>query len=202
MKPSPLLLVIALGLPAGACLANDADHGKAAQRCEEAVAGTIERVRGKDVHEVQFVGAKRAITTDGDDIGVKGEGRYRRGTGAVPFTYSCAFNTKTGGTSGVVFREAAGTEVAEAKAWQPDLTNVSPDTCETAVAALLKDQHPRVSGIAFRSDTRQLQPAGSRLGLEGLGTLQRAPGMKPNTFKYHCEFDPRSGKLLAARAAD
>jgi hypothetical protein len=204
MKPLQHLFVTALGLGAGLCAAAaDTEHGKAAQRCEEAVASSVERVRGKDAHDVQFVGAKRAITTDGDDIGVKGEGRYRRGTAAVPFTYSCAFNTKTGGTSGVVFREAPGAEVAEAKPWQPDITNVSPEACETAVAALLKDQHPRVSGIAFRSDTRRLQPApGARVGLEGQGTLQRAPGMNPNAFNYRCEFDPRNGKVVAARAAD
>jgi hypothetical protein len=202
MKSSQPLFAIAFGLWAGFCSAADTEDGKAAQHCEDAVASAVERVRGKDAHDVQFLGAKRAITTDSDDIGVKGEGRYRRGAAAIPFTYSCAFNTRTGGTSGVVFKEAPGAEVAEAKPWQPDITNVSPDACETAVAALLKDQHPRVAGIAFRSDTRRLQPApGARVGLEGQGTLQRAPGMNPNPFRYRCEFDP-SGKVVTARAAD
>lgn len=198
-------IAIALCAPfASAAEAPSPDHGKAAVRCEDAVQQTIERVRGKDAHEVQFVGAKRAITTDGDDIGVKGEGRYRRAAGPVAFTYSCAFNVKSGGTSGVVFRDSAdAVAAATAQPWQPDLSNVSPEACETAVAALLKQQHPRVNGIAFRSDTRQLQPAPSaRVGLDGQGTLQRAPGMSPNAFKYHCEFDPRSGKVLAARTSD
>ena len=192
-----------LGAFAGVCSAADAEHARAAQTCEDAVASTIDRVRGREARDVQFVGAKRAIAADGEEIGVKGEGHYRRGAGgsAQPFTYSCAFNTKTGGTSGVVFKEAADAVPPDAKAWQPDLTNVSPDTCETAVAALLKDQHPRVSGIAFRSETRRLQPvASARIGLEGQGTLQRAPGMNASGFKYRCEFDPRNGKLLAARA--
>lgn len=204
MKPLHHFLAIVLGLGAGACFAAEADHGKAAQRCEEDVASTIERVRGKEAQNVQFIGAKRAVSTDGDDIGVKGEGRYHRGAATVPFTYSCAFNVVTGGTSGVVFREAAGVAAARASApWQPDLTNVSPEACETAVAAVLKDQHPRVAAIAFRSETRRLQPAGgAQVGLEGQGTLQRAPGMNPNAFRYRCEFDPRTGKVVTARATD
>ncbi|MED5622077.1 hypothetical protein [Ideonella sp. BN130291] len=195
---------IALGLVTAVASAADPNHGKAAVRCEDAVSDTIVQTRGKQAQDVQFIGTKRAITSDGDDIGVKGEGRYRRAAATVPFTYSCAFNVKTGGTSGVVFKEAADTGSGDTKAaWQPDLTNVSPQACETAVAALLKDQHPRVSGIAFRADTRQLQPApNARIGLEGQGSLQRAPGMNANAFKYRCEFDARSGKVLAAKASD
>jgi copper chaperone CopZ len=203
MKYLPPFLAMALVLAAGAVRAVPVEHGKAAQHCEDAVAAAIERLRGKEVHDVQFVGATRAITTDGDDIGVKGEGHYRRAAAIVPFDYSCAFNQTTGGTSGVVFREIGNAAAAEQAPWQPDLTNVSPEACETAVAALLKDQHPRVAGISFRSDTRRLQPAGgARVGLEGQGTLQRAPGMNPNAFRYHCEFDPRSGKVVTARAVD
>jgi hypothetical protein len=197
------LLGITLGLLATSASAADPNHGKAAVRCEDAVTETIVRVRGKQAQDVQFIGAKRAIISDGDDIGVKGEGRYRRGPATVPFTYSCAFNVKTDGTSGVVFKEADDARTADTKAWQPDLTNVSPQACETAVAAVLKHQHPRVSGINFRSDTRQLQPApNTRIGLVGQGSLQRAPGMSTVGFKYRCEFDARSGKVLAANTTD
>lgn len=203
MTPSHRTLGIALGLLCAGASAADADHGKAASRCEEAVAETVHRVRGKEAHDVQFIGARRAVTADGDDVSVKGEGRYRRASAQVPFSYSCAFNVKSGGTSGVVFKEGAQEQAADAKPWQPDLTNVSPQACETAVAAVLKAQHPRVSGINFRSDTRQLQPAASaRVGLEGQGSLQRAPGMNASAFKYRCEFDEGSGKVLAARASD
>jgi len=96
MKMLSASIAVAFGLCATAAQAADADHGKAAQRCEDAVAATIERVRGKDVQDVQFIGAKRAVTADGEDLGVKGEGRYRRNGGGVPFTYSCAVNEKTG----------------------------------------------------------------------------------------------------------
>jgi hypothetical protein len=204
MKSLPSSLAVLLAAGAIPAWAANPDHGKATQHCEDAVTAAIERARGKDAHDVQFVGATRAISTDGDDIGVKGEGHYRRASGIVPFSYSCAFNQTTGGTSGVVFKETGSTVAAvDESAWQPDLTNVSPEACETAVAAVLKDQHPRVAGISFRSETRRLQPAGGvRVGLEGQGTLQRAPGMNANPFRYRCEIDPRSGKVLAARAVD
>ena len=192
-------LVLALPvLPAWAADAN-AEHGKATLRCEDEVADTVRAVRGKDVQDLQFLAGKRVLATDGDDIAVKGEGHYRRAGASVGFAYSCAFNVKTGATSGVVLRDTAA--AGNGKPWQPDLSQVSPEACETAVAAVLKDQHPRVSGISFRSDTRKLLPASdTRLGLEGLGQMQRAPGMNLQDFNYRCEFDPRSGKVLSARA--
>ncbi|MEW6707286.1 MAG: hypothetical protein AB1430_20755 [Pseudomonadota bacterium] len=203
MKPLSPLFAIALGLAALAASAADTDQNAAAQRCEESVSSTLQRVRGKAVQDVQFIGAKRALTVDGDDIGVKGEGLYRRAGASVPFTYSCAVNLKTGATSGVVFKEAPEALAEQSKPWQPDLTNMSPEACEATVAALLKDKHPRVDGIAFLSDTRQLKPAGGALmSLEGQGTLKRAPGMNPNAFRYRCDLDPRNGKVVAARATD
>jgi len=211
MKLQPLALLsiaIAAGVaaPASAHAAVSSEaHARAADRCEHAVADTIERVRGKDVRDVVFVGERRAISTDGEDIGVKGEGRYRRGGSAQAFTYSCAFNTGSEKTSGVVFQDKVDAVAsAEARAaWQPDLSQVSPDACETTVAALLKDKHPRVNGIAFHSETRALSPAASgQLRLEGQGSLQRAPGMNAAPFRYRCDFDARSGRVLAAQAQD
>ena len=93
--------------------------------------------------------------------------------------------------------------VAEAAPWQPDLSNVSPEACEAATAAALKQKYPRVSRIAFGSDTRRLQPApNDHVGLEGQGALQRAPGMNSAPFKYRCEFEPRSGKIVQVQTSD
>jgi hypothetical protein len=101
-----------------------------------------------------------------------------------------------------VFRETAGAG-GETASWQPDLTNVSPEACESAVAAVLKDRHPRVGRIVFGSESRQLQPAANaRVGLLGQGAVQPAPGMNSVPFNYRCEIDPRSGRVLQAQASE
>lgn len=178
------------------------DAATASEKCEAAVADTIKEMRGRDAQDVQFTKDKRVLApTTGDDTDVKGAGRYRGpGGSSMPFTYGCAYNAKTGATSGIVFRDAAALRAAEEKPWQPDLMNISPEACETAVASALKTKHPRVGRIAFGSDSRQLRPAPSGgANLEGIGAVQRAPGMNLNQFSYRCEFDAKNGKLVAVQ---
>jgi len=185
--------------------AKTADAGKAGDACENAVAETVRRMRGRDAQEVQFIGAKRSLTpTPGDELGVKGEGRYRSASGgSVPFTYSCAYNAKTGATSGALFRETGATRASAEKAWQPDLTHVSPAACETATAAALKDKYPRVGRIVFGSDSRQLRPASNaHTSLEGKGAVERAPGMGAVPFEYSCEIETGSGKVVSVKTSD
>jgi hypothetical protein len=182
-----------------------ADATKAAESCETAVTETIKEMRGRDAQDVQFSKDKRSLTpTTGEETDVKGAGRYRNASGAsMPFTYGCAYNTTTGATSGIVFRDAGGPRAAEEKPWQPDLVNISPEACETAVAAALKRKHPRVGRIAFGSDSRQLRPApAGRSSLEGVGAVQRAPGMNLVQFSYRCEFEPGNGKLVAVQTME
>jgi hypothetical protein len=198
------LCLLAAALVAGTAHAATPDAAQAGERCENAVSDTIKRMRGKTATEMRFDAAKRAITPGvGDELGVGGEGRYRYGTQTVRFTYSCAFDGATGETSGVVFREAGSAPApqAHAAAWQPDLTHLSPLACESAVAAVLKDRHPRVGRIVFGSESRKLEPAAnSRVGLEGQGAVQHAPGMNAVPFSYRCEIDPRDGRVLQAQA--
>jgi hypothetical protein len=199
-------LAIALLLcAAGASAAARTDLSHAGDRCESAVADTVRRVRGPQAKEVQFIGAKRALTPNGEEeMGVKGEGRYwSASTGAVPFSYSCAFNAQTGGTSGVMFRETGATAGATEAAWQPDLSHLSPDACEAATAVALKDKYPRVGRIAFDSDTRKLRPAtDDRTSLEGQGAVERAPGMHSVPFSYRCEVETRSGKVVNVQTSE
>jgi hypothetical protein len=179
-----------------------ADANKAAESCETAVIETIREMRGRDAQDVQFSKDKRVLApTTGEETDVKGAGRYRAPGGAsMPFTYGCAFNAKTGATSGIVFRDAAASRAAEEKPWQPDLLSVSPEACEAAVASALKNKHPRVGRIAFGSDSRQLRPApAGRSSLEGIGAVERAPGMNLAQFSYRCEFEPGNGKLVAVQ---
>lgn len=175
----------------------------AGEACEKQVAETLRDLRGRDAQDVQFVGTKRVIaaTQTTDETGVKGEGRYKGAAGNVAFTYSCAYNTTTGETSGVMFTEK-GRAVAD-KPWQPDLSNLSPEACERATAAALKDKYPRVARIVFGSDSRKLLPgADARTRLEGQGGLERAPGMNAVPFTYRCEFESPSGKLVSVQTSD
>jgi hypothetical protein len=149
---------------------------------------------------VQFIAARRVLTPQSDDeTAIRGEGRYRAASGAgVTFTYGCAYNAASDGTSGVVFRETAGQRAAADKPYEPDLTNVSPQACESAAAAALKKLHPRVGRINFGSDSRRMQPGeNGRIELLGAGSVERAQGMNLIPFSYRCEVDPRNGRVLA-----
>lgn len=205
MNTSSLFFATFLVCSSAAQAATPADAAKAADSCEAAVTETIKEMRGRDASDVQFQKDKRALMpTTGEETDVKGAGRYRNATGAsAPFTYGCAYNSKTGATSGIVFRDAGGLRASEEKVREPDLMTVSPEACETAVAAALKTKHPRVGRIAFGSDSRQLRPApAGRSSLEGIGAVQRAPGMNLVQFSYRCEFEPGNGKLVAVQTLE
>ncbi|MET0349728.1 MAG: hypothetical protein ABW067_08060 [Rhizobacter sp.] len=175
----------------------------AGERCEAAVTETVKHMRGDDARQVQFTRAKRVVAPPVDEeTDVKGEGSYRGASGgARPFSYSCAYNIKSGNTSGVVFRDLGPARTGDAEAaWQPDLSTLSPEACESAVAAVLKGKYPRVGRIAFGSDSRRLRPApNGRSGMTGQGSVERAPGMSLIAFDYQCEFEARTGKVVAAR---
>src|ERR1700752_4708452 len=117
-RKSSLALVFVLLGATGVAHAQ-AEAAKAADDCEAAVTESVKRMRGKDEPDGEYLKGKRAITPSTDDeTSLKGEGRYKGPGGRiVPFTYGCAINTKTGGTSGVVFRELA--VVADEKPFQP-----------------------------------------------------------------------------------
>ena len=195
-------LILAAGLCAlAAAVHAQADAAKAADDCEAAVADSVKRVRGRDAQDVQFVKTKRVVTPSSDEeTSLKGEGRYRAAGGKVmPFSYSCALNTKTGATSGVVFRDLA---QAEEKPFQPDLTNVSVQDCEGAAAATVKSKNPRAGRIVLDPESRQLRPAADEhIALEGRGAFERAPGMNASPFTYRCEVEPRSGRIVSVQTS-
>ncbi|MBK9135541.1 MAG: hypothetical protein IPM15_14650 [Betaproteobacteria bacterium] len=177
---------------------------RAAERCEAEVERTLRRIRGNAVQEVQFVAGRRVLTPAGDDeTSVRGAGRYRMGGGAVPFTYSCAYNARTDSTSGAVFRDAVAQRAPVERPFEPDLSRLSPEACESAVAGLLKTRHPRVGRINFGSDSRRIEPAERGLvRLVGQGGVQRAPGMFAAPFTYRCEIDPRNGRVVDVQASE
>lgn len=195
-----------LALCAG--LTNAAQARSAAEACEAAVTDTVLELRGRAaVKDVQFNAARRVSTLESSGAtSLQGDGRYQlqRG-GARPFRYSCAYHPGTDTTSGVVFREtgAGANAAATEAAWEPDLSRLSPEACETSAAAAMKDRYPSAQHISFLSDTRKLKPGPHRgTALEGQGRMERAPGLNPVRFSYRCEFEARSGKLLAVTTGD
>ncbi|HSW22209.1 MAG TPA: hypothetical protein VLJ62_05545 [Burkholderiaceae bacterium] len=197
----PLVLLL-VGLCAAGATQAQAEAAKAADDCEAAVTEAIKRMRGKDAQDVQYVKVKRSVTPSAEDeTSLKGEGRYRGAGGRiVPFSYGCALNTKTGATSGVVFRELAA--LTEDKPFQPDLTNVSVSDCEGAAVASLKNKNPRAGRIVLDSESRQLRQAqDERIALEGRGAFERAPGMNSAPFTYRCELEPRSGRIVSVQTS-
>jgi hypothetical protein len=206
IRSLPLLILlstarVALAAPAASTPA--ATDPKPAERCETAVADTIREMRGKEARDIEFLAAQRSLLpATGDETTVKGAGRYKTtATGVHGFTYRCAYNAESNETSGVVFRETGSTKPLVEKAWEPDLSKVSPDACETAIAATLKDKYPRVGRIAFDAETRRLQPApDDGTWLDGQGAVERAPGMNSIPFTYRCAFQARTGRLVSAQA--
>lgn len=213
MKVRPHLLSIACLVAAASAVAQPvisasapaAGASMAGERCEAAVSDTVRAMRGTDAQQVSFNRAKRTVAPPAnDETDVKGEGSYRGDGGGRTFSFSCAYNTKTGTTSGVVFRDlggpARGSDAASDKPWQPDLSTLAPEACESAVVAVIKNKYPRVGRIAFGSDSRKLKPAPSgRTGLEGQGGVERAVGMNLVPFEYRCEYEARTGKVVSAR---
>jgi hypothetical protein len=196
-----LVLLFAL-LSIGGVAHAQADAAKAADDCESAVTEAVKRMRGKDAQDVQYIKARRSLTpSTEDETSLKGEGHYRGAGGrTVAFTYGCALNTKTGATSGVVFREL--TVAGDEKPFQPDLSNVSVSDCEGAAAASLKSKHPRAARIVLDSESRQLRPAqDDHIALEGRGAVERAPGMNAAPFTYRCEVEPRSGRIVSVQTS-
>jgi hypothetical protein len=194
-------LLFALLSAAGVAHAQ-ADAAKAADDCEAAVTEAVKRMRGKDAQDVQYVKARRMVTPSTDDeTSLKGEGRYRGAGGRiVPFSYGCALNTKTGATSGVVFRELAA--IAEERPFQPDLTHLSVSDCDSAAVASLMSKHPRAGHIVIDSEARQLRPApDERITLVGRGAVEPAPGMNSAPFTYRCELEPRSGRIVSVQTS-
>lgn len=181
-----------------------AETPKAAERCESEVSDTIRRMRGKDVQEVQYVAARRVLTPATDDeTSVRGEGRYRLGGNSVPFSYSCAYNAKSDTASGALFRDLAAARAPAEKPFEPDLTNLSPEACESAAANALKGKHPRIGRIVFGSDSRRIQPGSNgAVQLSGQGALQRAEGMNAVPFTYRCELNARTGRVLEVSTND
>ena len=207
MKHLFALGVLGCALASPAWAADAATDATAA--CERAARETLRSSRGA-MADATFSGPPTPAPglSDGDDVTLSGAGRYRAsGSGgtARPFSYSCSVNRKTAVVTGVVLRESgdAAPTPAAARTIEPDLSNVSPEACESSAAAALKQRWPSVSRIAFSAGALQLQQdADGQATLRGKGIAQPTPRDPDTHFSYRCMLDARSGRVLATRIGD
>jgi hypothetical protein len=183
----------------------------AVQACEQAVRSTLRSSRGAAA-EVTFNAPPAGVPGSAEvgDLMLRGAGRARSDGNVRTFTYSCTYDTAAASVSGVVLRDAAAAgdraagRAAPVGTVEPDLSQISPASCESAAATALKRRWPNVGRIAFNADTRSLQQdsAGTAM-LAGQGTAQPQLGSELSShFSYQCSLDARTGRVLALRLAD
>lgn len=212
MTAAASCLAAFVGLAAGAALAQGAASSPTAagstavQGCEAAVRETLALKRG-GVVDATFTGApvrQPGLAGEGE-IALRGEGRTK-GAGQA-FSYLCNVDPRTGKVAGVVLRESAGaseraatTATRAAPVTEPEVGNVSPESCEASAATALKRQWPQAERVQFSPDSRRLEGDGSgNTVLIGQGQAQPAPGGAATHFGYRCTVEPRSGRVVATR---
>lgn len=175
------------------------------QVCEAAVTEAIHKARGNGAKQVQFLGGKQAsgkASAAGQpaESTLHGEGRYQGTGGTVAFSYHCTLDPQGQERPGVIFKEVGGAAPVAEKPWQADLTNLSPEACEAAVASAVTDKYSRAVNLVLSSKSRQLKPAPNRhTYMHGQGSAQKADGMRPSAFTYRCELDTASGKFIGVQ---
>jgi hypothetical protein len=209
-----LLVGTASAWAQGAASSPTSAGSTAVQGCERAVRETLQAGRGAAV-EASFGSApvKQPGMSEGDEVTLRGDGRYRRGNAAwQAFGYSCTVNPRTGNVAGIVLRDAAPAAVGATRATapranaaraEPDLALVSPEACESAAANALLRRWPQATRMTFNADSRQLESdAADQTVLSGQGQAVPTPGAPATHFGYRCTFDARSGRVVAARITD
>ena len=198
MRHLAAALALALALPAAA----QVPSGEVVAACEKSARETLRQMRGA-MADATFSGAPTLQPgAAGDDVTLRGQGRYRSGAGAAPqtFSYSCMVNPKTAMVAGVVLRDAAAPALGPPPAAaEPDLARVSPEACDAAAAGAIKQRWPQLAQLQFNGAARRLEQGGAgEQWLSGQGAAVPAPGQPLTHFSYRCTVDVRSGRVLGA----
>lgn len=214
MKIAPNLFACVAALLAGFSFAvnaapaqegADATAKSPTQVCEAAVTEAIHKARGDAAKQVQFLAPKQspgkaATAAQPVETTLHGEGRYQANSGAVSFTYHCTLDPQGQERPGVIFKEVGAPTAAAEKPWQADLTNLSPEACEAAVASAVTNKYARAVNLVLSSKSRQLKPGPKgHTYMHGQGSAQKAAGMGPSAFTYRCELDTASGKFIGVQ---
>ena len=175
--------------------------------CERAVLSTLRDSRGgTGVPSFSAVATLVPGPADAAEITLRGSGQVRAASGARAFSYNCNYEIVGNTVTGVVLRDAAAAAAAPetaAKAVEPDLSAISPATCESAAAAALKRRWPSVARISFTADTRQLsQDATGLASLRGQGSATPTLRDAERHFSYDCAIDARNGRVMKVSVGD
>jgi len=180
----------------------------AVQGCEAAVRETLALKRGGLV-DANFAGTpvrQPGLAGEGE-IALRGEGRYKAAGATQAFSYLCNVDPRTGKVAGVVLRESASpgergapAPARAAPAVEPEIGNVSPESCEAAAATALKRQWPQAERVQFSTESRRLEAdAVGNTVLIGQGQALPMPGGAFTHFGYRCTAEPRSGRVVSTR---
>jgi hypothetical protein len=177
---------------------------KASMRvCEAAVTKAIHKARGDGAKQVQFFAPKQAsdkAVAQMLESSISGDGHYQGTGGSVAFSYHCTLDPEGKEPPGVIFKEVGVPARAAEKPWQADLTNLSPEACEAAVASAVTDKYSRAANLVLSSKSRQLKPGpNGHTYMHGQGSAEKAAGMRPSAFTYRCELDTASGKFIGVQ---
>lgn len=181
--------------------------GKPAALAAEAVAACERAARqalpapASQVGDVVFNASPsaQASLSNESQIVLVGGGRWRGPGGARTFTYSCNVDPRAPESVGLVLRDStpAASPAAAPAPLEPDLSRLSPASCESSAVRALQERWPGVSKITFDGATRSFrQHSASSAELHGSGRALPAPGANPTFFEFDCSIDPRDGRVV------
>jgi hypothetical protein len=126
-----------------------------------------------------------------------GAGRWRGPGGARSFTYSCNVDPRAPESVGLVLRDSTPAATQPPAPLEPDLSKLSPASCESSAVRVLKERWPGVSKISFDGATRSFrQQSATSAELHGSGRALPTPSAPPTFFEFDCSIDPRDGRVV------
>ncbi len=189
---------------AASAAAASGPSAQAVAACEQAAQQSLAS-KGEPPAELKFGGAPTLQPNPSNDgqIVLRGAGSWRAAGGMRQFYYRCNVDPRAPETVGVVLRDTTpAAPPAKLARIEPDLSHLSPQACESSVAAALKKRWPRVSEIRLDSGARSLvQTSASKAELHGNGRALPGQGAPYTYFGFDCEIDPRDGRVLGTRVS-
>jgi len=179
----------------------DTPSPAAVEACERSARKAVPASAREPV-EVTFTGTPSLLPDrTGDGLAVlRGTGRWRAPTGPRTFAYSCNLDPRTSEAVGLVLRDttpAAAPPPPPKAPVEPDLSQLSPEACESSAVGALRQRWPFMTQITFDPTTRTYrQGSGASASLHG--SVQGMPTRESplRVFGFECEVDPRDGRVL------
>ena len=193
-------LTIATSAPAQAPVAGKpiAASAEAVAACERAARQSLS-APASQVGDLVFNGAPTAqpSLSSESQIVLLGGGRWRSPGGVRSFTYSCNVDPRAPESVGLVLRDSTPAATHVPTPLEPDLSRLSPASCESSAVRVLKERWPGVSKISFDGATRSFrQHSASSAELHGSGRALPTPDAPPTFFEFDCSIDPRDGRVV------